>query len=100
MQWTDDRSTLGVVTVTYAITTSGTETQLVRRLCTNGSTTATRTTTIAPSIATTSGAVVTCGDGTTYATCTAGDTDKSLLLKITPKSGGGTFSIDAYREVT
>jgi prepilin-type N-terminal cleavage/methylation domain-containing protein len=97
LQWTDDRPTLGKVTVTYAITTSGTQTQLVRRLCTNGSATATRTTTIAPSIAS---AQITCGDGTSYGGCQPLDSDKSLLLKITPKSGGGTFSVDAYREVS
>lgn len=98
LQWTDDRT--GVTTVTYATSDSGTDTQLVRRLCVSGSTTPTRTTVIAPSVTATSGAVVTCGDGTTYGNCGPNDTiDKSVLLKITPKNGGGTYSIDGYREV-
>ena len=86
--------------VTYATTTVGLKTQLIRRLCTNGSTTPTRTTVVAPSVATSNGAVITCGNGTTYSACTTPDTDKSLLLSVQPKGGGAPYSIDAYREVT
>ena len=65
----------------------------------SASTTPTRTTTIAPSVVQ-AGTTVTCGNGTTYyAACTAGDTDKSLLLTVAAKTGG-TFSVDAFREVT
>jgi prepilin-type N-terminal cleavage/methylation domain-containing protein len=103
LRWVDDRAAFATTTVTYAITTTGTgltqQRQLVRRLCVQGSSTATRTTVIAPNIAT-PGAEVTCGNGTTYSACIANDPDKSLLLTLTPKSGGGTFSLDAYREVT
>ncbi len=98
LQWNDDRT--GLTTVSYAIdTTSGRI--LVRRLCTNGSTTPTRTTTIAPSIAT-PGAEVKCFDNTTstWSACTTPDTDKSLRLMVTGAHGGGTFNIDAVREVT
>lgn len=97
LRWTDDRN--GVTTVSWAIDTTTVDRKLVRRLCINGSTTPTRQTTIAPSI-TTPGAAVTCGDGTTYSACTSPDTDKSLLLAITGKSGGGSFTIDALREVS
>jgi prepilin-type N-terminal cleavage/methylation domain-containing protein len=97
LRWVDDRTS--TTAVTYAITTVGLERRMVRRLCTNNSSTPTRTTVIAPSIAT-PGAEVTCGNGTTYSGCSTDDSRKSLLLTLTPKNGGGTFSIDAYREVT
>ena len=97
LRWIDDRT--GTTAVTYAVTTVGIERRMVRRLCTNNSSTAVRTTVIAPSIAT-PGAAVTCGNGTTYSGCDPDDLRKSLLLTLTPKNGGGTFSIDAYREVT
>ncbi len=97
LQWTDTTTT-GVTTVSYAVTTVGGERKLERRYCPNGSTTPTRATVIAPNLAN-PGAVVTCGNGTTYSACTNLDADKSLKLAITPKNGGA-FSVDAFREVT
>ncbi len=96
LQWTDTTTT-GVTTVSYGILTTGAVSKLERRYCINGSTTPTRTTTIAPSVIT-SGTTVTCGNGSSYSACTTPDTDKSLLLTIAAKTG--TFSIDAFREVT
>jgi hypothetical protein len=97
VQWTDTTTT-GVTTVSYAITTVGVERKLERRYCPNGGTVPTRTTVIAPNLAN-PGAVVTCGNGTTYSACSNLDADKSLKLAITPKNGG-QFSVDAFREVT
>jgi prepilin-type N-terminal cleavage/methylation domain-containing protein len=96
LQWTDDRTAL--TTVSYGIVTTGVVSKLERRFCINGSTLPTRTTTIAPSVAP-SATTVTCGNGTSYSACTTPDTDKSLLLTIAAKSGG-TFSVDAFREVS
>ncbi len=100
LKWTDDRPGVGVTTVTYAFDTTTPSTKLVRRLCTLGSTTPTRTTTIAPNVDQ-AGTTVTCGTGTTpsYSACTASDPDKSLLLTVAAKNGG-TFSVEAVREVT
>jgi prepilin-type N-terminal cleavage/methylation domain-containing protein len=98
LQWTDDRT--AVTTVSYAIDTTGGTSKLVRRFCTNGTTVPVRTTTIAPNIATVGGATVTCASATTYTPCTTPDLDaRSVLLTIKPKNGG-TFSVDAIREVT
>jgi prepilin-type N-terminal cleavage/methylation domain-containing protein len=97
LQWTDV-STTGVTTVSYAIVTVGGEKRLERRFCTNatnGNPTPTRTTQIAPNIATTNGAIVSCAG----ANCGPLDPSRSLKLVITPKNGG-TFSVDATREVT
>jgi hypothetical protein len=102
LRWTyyPTNSTTGsVTTVSYALVTNAGKHQLVRRYCTGGSTTPTRTTVIAPSV-TSTGATVTCGNGTTYSACTTNDTDKSLKLTITPLSDTTAFSIDAVREVT
>jgi prepilin-type N-terminal cleavage/methylation domain-containing protein len=99
LRWDDYKT--GVTTVSYATSTAADgKLRLVRRFCQAGSTTPTRTTVIAPSIAATDGAVITCGNGTTYSGCGTPDTRKSLLLAVTGKSGGGTYSIDAFREVT
>jgi hypothetical protein len=99
LQWDDFQT--GDTRVTYATTvTAEGKTQLVRRLCTSGGTTPTRTTVVAPSVAATNGAVITCGDGTSYSTCATPDTDKSLLLSVQPRGGGIPYTIDAYREVT
>jgi prepilin-type N-terminal cleavage/methylation domain-containing protein len=99
LRWDDFQT--GDTRVTYATTTTATgKTQLVRRLCASGSTTPTRTTVVAPSVAATGGAVITCGNGTTYSACSTPDTDKSLLLSVKPRGGGNPYEIDAYREVT
>jgi hypothetical protein len=102
LRWTDVPTSSAPetsTTVSYALVTSAGKHQLVRRFCTGGSTTPTRTTVIAPSV-TSTGATVTCGNGTTYAACTTDDGDKSLKLTITPRTSGDPFSIDAFREVT
>jgi prepilin-type N-terminal cleavage/methylation domain-containing protein len=100
LQWPDDRPAFGVTTVTYGFDTVGTVTKVVRRLCTLGSTTPLRTTTIAPNVVQAS-TTVTCGTGASpsYSACVTNDPDKSLLLTIAAKNGG-TFSVDAAREVT
>jgi prepilin-type N-terminal cleavage/methylation domain-containing protein len=97
LQWTDTTTT-GVTNVSYGIVTTGAVSKLERRFCTLGSTIPTRTTTIAPSVDTTA-TTVTCGNGTTYSACSTPDLAKSLLLTIAAK-GGGTFSVDGFREVT
>jgi hypothetical protein len=99
LQW-DDYQKGDDTRVTYASTVAAGKTQLVRRLCPGGTTTPTRTTVVAPSVAATNGAVITCGNGTTYSACGADDTDKSLLLSVQPRGGGDPYTIDAYREVT
>jgi hypothetical protein len=96
LQWTDDRT--AVTTVSYGIVTTGAVSKLERRLCTNGGTIPIRTTTIAPSVDTT-GTTATCGNGTSYSGCNTPDLRKSLILTIAAKNGG-TFSVDAFREVT
>jgi hypothetical protein len=94
LQWTDTTTT-GVTTVSYGFSTTAGVTKLERRLCTSGSSTPTRITTIAPNVvqATTT---ATCGNSTTP--CTTPDTNKLLVLTVAAKSG--TFTIDASREVT
>lgn len=99
LQW-QEVPTDSITRVTYATRVVEAKTQLIRRLCPNGSTTETRTTVVAPSVAAANGVLVTCGNGTTYSSCTAPDDDKSLLLTVQPKGGGAPYSIDAYREVT
>lgn len=97
LQWTDTTTT-GVTTVSYGFVTVAGVTNFERRYCTAGSAVPTRTTMVAPNVVQAS-TTVTCGNGTTYSACSTPDTDKSLLLTIAAKSGG-TFSVDAFREVT
>jgi hypothetical protein len=99
LEW-QDVSDDSFTRVTYATRVVLGKTQLIRRLCPGGVTTPSRTTVVAPSVAASDGAVITCGNGTSYSTCTAPDGDKSLLLSVQPKGGGAPYSIDAYREVT
>lgn len=96
LQWTDDRT--AVTTVSYGFVTTAGVSKLERRFCTAGLTTPTRTTTIAPNVVT-ADTQVTCGDRTTACATPMPLAIKLLVLKVAAKNGG-TFSIDAFREVT
>ena len=97
LQWTDTTTT-GFTTVSYGFVSTAGVSKLERRFCVGGSSTPSRVTTIAPNVVT-ADTQVTCGDRTTACATPMPSANKLLVLKVAAQNGG-TFSVDAFREVT